>query len=70
MEIPSGVRIKAMRPSRGGRLIVTPRAMKALQVDCGPVVPEGNRTGDKSETQMAPPDRPCGHQAALSGRQD
>ncbi len=31
-EIPSGVRMKAMRPSRGGRLIVTPRAMKALQV--------------------------------------
>ena len=24
MEMPSGVRIKAMRPSRGGRLIVTP----------------------------------------------
>jgi hypothetical protein len=57
MEIPSGVRIKAMRPSRGGRLIVTPRAMKALQVDCGPAVPgvpEGNRTGDNSETQMGP----------------
>jgi hypothetical protein len=54
-------------------LIVTPRAMKALQVDCGPVVPgvpEGNRKGEESETQMAPPDRPCGHQAALSGRQD
>jgi hypothetical protein len=32
MEMPSGVRMKAMRPSRGGRLIVTPRAMKALQV--------------------------------------
>ena len=32
MEMPSGVRIKAMRPSRGGRLIVTPRAIKALQV--------------------------------------
>ena len=32
MEMPSGVRTKAMRPSRGGRLIMTPRAMKALQV--------------------------------------
>jgi hypothetical protein len=32
MEMLSGVRMKAMRPSRGGRLIVTPRAMKALQV--------------------------------------
>src|SRR4051812_5981010 len=32
MEMPSGVRTKAMRPSRGGRLIVTPWAMKALQV--------------------------------------
>src|ERR1700722_268710 len=32
IEMPSGVRMKAMRPSRGGRLIVTPRAMKALQV--------------------------------------
>src|SRR5205085_11815935 len=32
MEMPSGVRIKAMRPSRGGRLIVTPWAIKALQV--------------------------------------
>ena len=32
MEMPSGVRMKAMRPSRGGRLIVTPWAMKALQV--------------------------------------
>jgi hypothetical protein len=32
MEMPSGVQIKAMRPSRGGRLIGTPRAMKALQV--------------------------------------
>jgi len=32
MEMPSGVRMKAIRPSRGGRLIVTPRAMKALQV--------------------------------------
>jgi hypothetical protein len=32
MEMPSGVRMKAMRPSRGGRLMVTPRAMKALQV--------------------------------------
>src|SRR5271156_6800324 len=32
MEMPSGVRIKAIRPSRGGRLIVTLRAMKALQV--------------------------------------
>jgi len=32
IEIPSGVRTKAMRPSRGGRLIVTPRAMNALQV--------------------------------------
>jgi hypothetical protein len=32
MEMPSGVRMKAMWPSRGGRLIVTPRAMKALQV--------------------------------------
>src|ERR1700722_7632927 len=32
MEMPSGVRIKAIRPSRGGRLIVTPWAMKALQV--------------------------------------
>ena len=32
MEMPSGVRMNAMRPSRGGRLIVTPRAMKALQV--------------------------------------
>jgi len=31
MEMPSGVRIKAIRPSRGGRLIVTPRAMNALQ---------------------------------------
>ena len=31
-EMPSGVRMKAMRPSRGGRLIVTPCAMKALQV--------------------------------------
>ncbi len=31
-EMPSGVRIKAMRPSRGGRLIVTPWAIKALQV--------------------------------------
>src|ERR1700680_3720260 len=31
-EMPSGVRMKAMRPSRGGRLIVTPWAMKALQV--------------------------------------
>jgi hypothetical protein len=27
MEMPSGVRTKAMRPSRGGRLIVTPRAI-------------------------------------------
>src|SRR5205814_887745 len=32
METPSGVRMKAMRPSRGGRLIGTPRAMNALQV--------------------------------------
>src|SRR5271155_2086081 len=32
MEMPSGVRTKAMRPSRGGRLIVMPRATKALQV--------------------------------------
>src|SRR5580658_3700456 len=32
MEMPSGVRMKAMRPSGGGRLIVTPCAMKALQV--------------------------------------
>src|SRR5207302_1035137 len=32
MEMPSGERTKAMRPSRGGRLIVTPRAIKALQV--------------------------------------
>ena len=32
MEMPSGVRMKAIRPSRGGRLIVMPRAMKALQV--------------------------------------
>jgi hypothetical protein len=32
MEMPSRVRIKAMRQSRGGRLIVTPRAIKALQV--------------------------------------
>jgi hypothetical protein len=32
MEMPSGVRMKAMRPSRGGRLIVAPRAMKALHV--------------------------------------
>jgi hypothetical protein len=32
MQLPSGVRIKDMRPSRDGRLIVTPRAMKALQV--------------------------------------
>jgi hypothetical protein len=32
MEMPSGARIKAMRPSRGGRLIVTPWAIKALQV--------------------------------------
>ena len=32
MEMPSGVRMKAIRPSRGGRLIVTPWAMKALQV--------------------------------------
>jgi hypothetical protein len=31
-EMPSGVRMKAMRPSRGGRLTVRPRAMKALQV--------------------------------------
>ena len=31
-EMPSGVRIKAMRPSRGGRLIVTPWATKAWQV--------------------------------------
>ena len=31
-EMPSGVRTKAIRPSRGGRLIVTPRAIKALQV--------------------------------------
>ena len=32
IEMPSGVRMKAMRPSRGGRLIVTPCVMKALQV--------------------------------------
>ena len=32
IEMLSGVRTKAMRPSRGGRLIVTPRAIKALQV--------------------------------------
>ena len=32
MEMPSGVRTKAIRPSRGGRLIVTPWAMNALQV--------------------------------------
>ena len=32
MEMPSGERTNAMRPSRGGRLIVTPWAIKALQV--------------------------------------
>ena len=32
IEMPSGVRMKAMRPSRGGRLIVTPLALKALHV--------------------------------------
>lgn len=32
MEMPSGVRTNAIRPSRGGRLIVTPWAMSALQV--------------------------------------
>ena len=32
IEMPSGMRMKAMRPSRGGRLMVTPRAMKALWV--------------------------------------
>src|SRR6185312_11164896 len=32
MEMPSGVRMKAMRPSRGGRLIVTPWSIKALHV--------------------------------------
>src|SRR5271169_704865 len=31
MEIPSGERTKAMLPSRGGRLIVTPLSMRLLQ---------------------------------------
>ncbi len=32
MDIPSGVRMNAIRPSRGGRLITTPWAIMALQV--------------------------------------
>ena len=32
IEIKSGVRMKAMRPSRGGRLMVTPASMSLLQV--------------------------------------
>jgi hypothetical protein len=32
MEIPSGERTKAMRPSRGGRLMVTPCFLRRSQV--------------------------------------
>ena len=32
MEIPSGERMKAMLPSRGGRLMVTPASMSFWQV--------------------------------------
>jgi hypothetical protein len=32
MEIASGVRTKAMRPSRGGRLMVTPASISRWQV--------------------------------------